>query len=152
SPDGLLRQGYGFDWWPGKFKIQVRASGPHPELDCPIYRVSVRTDLLCDVNVTTREFKEALSDFNHGASTFAICAHPTTLPKAFEKYGSLTDLGVDLKSSIVWLSSAAYVHEGTKDWLPRVFAWFATLQFAHTQFAVGVLADSLGGRADHTAP
>lgn len=151
SPDGLLRQGYGFDWWPGKFKIEVRASGPHPEIAVPIYRISVRTDLLCDVDVTTRQFKQALSGFNHAASTFAVCAYPTALPKPFQNYGSLTDLGVDLKSSIVWLSSAVYVHEGRKDWLPPVFAQFATLQFAHAQFFVEVLAKSLGGRADHTA-
>lgn len=152
SPDGLLRQGYGFDWWPGRFKIEVRASGPHPEIDYPIYRISVRTDLLCDVDVTTPRFKQSLCGFNHGASTFALCAFPTTLPKALEKYGPLADFGVDLKSSIVWLSSTAYVHEGSKDWLPPVFAMFATLQFAHAQFLVDVLAKSLGGRADHTAP
>jgi hypothetical protein len=152
SPDGLLRQGYGFDWWPGKFKIQVRASGPHPEIEVPIYRISVRTDLLCDVDVTTEPFKQALSGFNHGASTFAVCAYPTDLPKALRKYGPLADHGVDLKSSIVWLSSTAYVHEGRKDWLPPVFTMFATLQFAHAQFAIDLLAESLGGRADHTAP
>src|SRR3981081_4511229 len=116
SASGILRQGYGFDWWPGNFKIQVRASGPHPDLDLPVYRLNVRTDFLCDVDVTTLEFKRILSCFNQRVPTFAICTYPTILPKAFEKYGSLSDFGVDLKSSIVWLSSTAYVHQGTKDW------------------------------------
>lgn len=153
SADGLLRRGYGFDWWPGKFRIQVRASGPHPELDTPIYRVNVRTDLLCDADVTTPGTKEHLSGFNHGACSFAICTYPTILPKMFAKYGSLSEFGADLKSSNVWLSSAAYVHEGTKDWLPPVFASLAVLQLHFAEFAAGLVAESVdGGRADHTAP
>src|ERR1700719_3490962 len=53
DPSGTLREGYGFDWWPGDFKVEVRVDGPGPEIDDPIYRLSVRTDFLCDVDVTT---------------------------------------------------------------------------------------------------
>src|ERR1700730_3477290 len=81
SPGGLVREGYGFDWWPGDFKVKVRACGPHPELDRPVFQLSVQTDLLCNVDVTTAEFKRILSGFNQGVATFAICAHPTILPK-----------------------------------------------------------------------
>jgi hypothetical protein len=152
SASGLLRQGYGFDWWPGDFKIQVRASGPHPDLDVPVYRLNVRTDFLCDVDVTTLEFKRILSGFNQGVPTFAICTYPTILPEVFGKYGSLSDFGVDLKSSIVWLSSTAYVHEGTRDWLPHVFARIAMLQPIHAQFTANAVAGFLGGRADYSTP
>jgi hypothetical protein len=81
SAGGLLREGYGFDWWPGNFKIAVRVSGPHPELDRPVFRLSVRTDLLRNVDVTTAKAKRLLSDFNQGTATFAICAHPTMLER-----------------------------------------------------------------------
>jgi len=152
SAGGLLREGYGFDWWPGDFKVKVRASGPHPELDRPVFHLSVQTDFLCNVDVTTPDFKRILSGFNQGVPTFAICAHPTILPKALAKYGSLVDLGLDLKSSRVWLASAAYIHEGTKDWLPRVFSGFCTLQLSYAQFAAEPVTGFLGGRADYSRP
>jgi hypothetical protein len=152
SAGGLLREGYGFDWWPGDFKVKVRVSGPHPELDRPVFHLSVQTDFLCNVDVTTAEFKRIVSGFNQGASTFAICAHPTILPKALAKYGSLSDLGLDLKSSPVWLASAAYIHEGTEDWLPRVFGGFCTLQLSYAQFGAEAAAGFLGGRADRSRP
>jgi hypothetical protein len=53
SAKTILSEGYGFYWWPGDFKVEVRVSGPHPEIDYPLYRLSVRTDFLCDVDVTT---------------------------------------------------------------------------------------------------
>jgi hypothetical protein len=152
SVGGLLREGYGFDWWPGDFKVKVRVSGPHPELDHPVFQLSVQTDFLCNVDVTTAKFKRILSGFNQGVSTFAICAHPTVLPKALAKHGSPGDLGLDLKSSHVWLASAAYIHEGTKDWLPRIFGGFCTLQLSYAQFAAEPAAGFLGGRADHSRP
>jgi hypothetical protein len=99
SPGGLLREGYGFDWWPGDFRVRVRAGGPHPELDRPVFQLSVQTDFLCNVDVTTAKFKRILSDFNQEGSTFAICPHPTTLPNALAKFGSPADLGLDLTSS-----------------------------------------------------
>lgn len=152
SAGGLLREGYGFDWCPGDFKVKVRASGPHPELDYPVFHVSVQSDFLCNVDVTTPEFKRILSGFNQGVSTFAICAHPTALPKALAKYGSPSDLGLDLKSSHVWLASAAYIHDGTKGWLPRVFSGFCALQLSYAQFGADPASRFLGGRADRSRP
>jgi hypothetical protein len=152
SAGGLLRDGYGFDWWPGDFKIAVRVFGPHPELDRPVFRLSVRTDYLCNVDVSTPEFKRLLSNANQVAPTFAICTHPAILPKALAKYGPLTDLGLDLKSSPVWLASAAYLHEGTKDWLPPVFSGFCLLQLIEAQFTAEARARYLGGRADYSKP
>jgi hypothetical protein len=49
SADTIFKFGYGFDWWPGDFKVEVRVSGPHLELDEPVYRLSARTDFLRDV-------------------------------------------------------------------------------------------------------
>jgi hypothetical protein len=66
SAAGLLREGYGFDWWPGDFKVKVRVVGPHPELDRPVFQLSVQTDFLCNVDVTTAKFKRILSGFNQG--------------------------------------------------------------------------------------
>jgi hypothetical protein len=68
------------------------------------------------------------------------------------KYGSPGDLGLNLKSSHVWLASAAYIHEGTKDWLPVIFSGFCTLQLSCAQFGAEAVAGFLGGRADRSTP
>ena len=152
SASTILREGYGFDWWPGDFKVEVRVYGPHPEIEYPIYRISVRTDLLCNVDVTTTRFPGSLSDLNGWGSPFAICAHPTTLWQSLDKYEPLPELGLDLKSSKVWLASTAYVHEGIKAWLPRLFAGLAVLQSIEAQFRADALIPLLGGRADRSRP
>jgi hypothetical protein len=149
SANTLLREGYGFDWWPGNFKVEVRVSGPHPEIDDPIYRLSVRTDFLCEVDVTTPKFRRILSDLNRWAPTFAICAHPTMLSQ-IETYGSPSELGLDLKSSRVWLASTAYVHDGTKEWLPRLFAGLTVLHPIEAQFRADLVMPLLGGKTDRS--
>src|ERR1700760_4474225 len=61
SASSLLAEGYGFDWWPGNFKVRVRVNGPHPELDFELYRLSVQTDFLCDVDTTAPAFQQNIS-------------------------------------------------------------------------------------------
>jgi hypothetical protein len=51
SPGTILHEGFGFNWWPGDFKVEVRVTGPRPELaQEPIYRLTVRTDFLRDAD------------------------------------------------------------------------------------------------------
>lgn len=151
SASSFLLEGYGFDWWPGDFKVEVRVFGPHPEIERPVYRLSVRTEYLCDVDVTTSKFRWMLSDLNREAPSFAICAHPTFMSQIVEKYGSLDEFGLDFKSSKVWLSSTAYVHEGAK-WIPFFLAWLAILQPIRAQYAKEGAIRLIGGRPDSSAP
>jgi hypothetical protein len=151
SSEVILREGYGFDWWPGDFKVRVRIYGPHPELDKPIYRLSVQTDFLCDVDVTTQKFKENLSLLNRFSPTFAICTHPTAMSQIAEKYGH-EKFDLDLKSWKVWLASTVYLHEGIKGWLPRFFASLAVLQPIESQFRAKLAMPLLGGNLDCSGP
>jgi hypothetical protein len=152
SASTILREGYGFDWWPGDFKVCVRVHGPHPELDYPLYRLSVQTDFLCNVDVTTPKFKKNISDLNRNALTFTVCAHPGALAQISEQYGSAGESGLDLKSSEVWLGSTAYVHEESKDWLPRLFSGFAIMQPIEAQFRADLATLLLGGKANRSSP
>lgn len=136
----------------GDFKVQVRVNGPHPELDRPIYRLCVATDFLCEVDVSTPEFARTLSLLNRVPAVFAACTHPTSLPKAFEKYGPPEKFGLDLKSSRIWLASSAYLNESIKDWLPRFFGSLAVLQPIEAQFRAHLVAPLLRGRLDHSRP
>lgn len=152
SATTLLREGYGFDWWPGDFKVGVRIHGPHPELPIPVYRVWVQTDLLCDIDVSTTKFAAFISDIHGSTPTFAVIAHPTSLAEGLEQHGSLSDLGLELKSAPVWFCSVAYIHEGTKGWLPSYFARVAILQAVEAQFRADRLVAMLGGKADRSSP
>ena len=152
SASTLLREGYGFDWWPGDFKIRVRVNGPHPELDFPLYRLNVQTDFLCNVDVTAPSFEKNISDLNQKALTFAFCVHPKSLAQSLMQYGSPSEFGLDLKSSRVWLASTAYIHEFTKDWMTRLFAGLAVLQPIEAQFRADLAMLLLGGKADRSGP
>jgi hypothetical protein len=59
---------------------------------------------------------------------------------------------MDLRSSKVWLASTAYLHEGIKDWLPRVFGGLAVLQPIESRFRADHAASLLGGKPDRSRP
>jgi hypothetical protein len=153
SPGTILHEGFGFNWWPGDFKVEVRVTGPHPELaDEPIYRLTVRTDFLRDADVTTAKFQRAVSLLNRVTPAFAICAHPPTDATSLAKHEPLHEFWLDLKSSKVWLASTAYLHEGVKNWIPRVFGGLAVLQPIESQFRAESAALLLGGEPDRSRP
>ena len=136
----------------GISRIWVRVNGPHSELDFPLYRLNVQTDFLCNVDVTTSNFEKNISDLNQKAFTFVFCVHPKSLAQSLEQYGSPGEFGLDLKSTRVWLASTAYIHEDTKDWMPRLFAWLAVLQPIEAQYRADLAMLLLGGQADRSGP
>jgi hypothetical protein len=146
AADTILKFGYGFDWWPGDFKVEVRVSGPHPEIEEPVYRLSVRTNFLRDVDVTTPKFASTLSDLNRFVSGAAICAFPKSMLEPVREHG------LDLKSSDVWLSSTAYLHEATEAWLPQLFARWTILQPIEAQFRAHYSGTVLGGTKHCSRP
>lgn len=150
TPDAILNRGYGFDWWPGDFKVAVRVSGPHPEIEEPVYRLSIRTDFLRGADATTTEFVKGLTTLNIWAPTFAICAFPTWMSDLVAKYNASDVL--DLKSSPVWLASSAYLHRSTGDWLPRTLAGLSILQPIESQSQrLDNSVQLLGGTADRSS-
>jgi hypothetical protein len=148
----LLAEGYGFDWWPGDFKVRVRVNGPHPELDYPLYRLNIQTDFLRGVDLTVPSLARDISDLNRLVFPFAICAHPKSIVQTLEPQESLIELGLDLKSAPVWLGSTAYINEDTIGWLPRLFGGLAVLQPVEAQFRADLAARLLGGEADRSRP
>lgn len=152
DPDSIFKQSYGFDWWPGDFKVSVRVSGPHPEIEEPYYRLSVRTDYLRDVDVTTTEFANGLSDLNRFAPLFANCSHPPAIQQLADQYG-IPKSKLALEFSKVWLSSVAYVSESSKEWLPHWFAGVTVLQPIEAQFRAEHSISWLGsGKVDRSSP
>jgi hypothetical protein len=149
AADTIFKIGYGFDWWPGDFKVQVRVSGPHPEIDEPVYRLSVRTDYLRNVNLSAPELAKKLSSLNRVSPTFAVCTHPAR-DSHLSASLSATDTASDSELGKIWLTSTVYLDEPTKDWLPRSFGRFAVLQPIEAQTRLE--ASCFSGTADHSAP
>jgi hypothetical protein len=150
SADTIFKFGYGFDWWPGDFKVQIRVHGPHPELDQPIYRLSARTDFLRDIDVTTADFAKGLSVLNSWAPTFSICASPTWTSEVFGRYLPEKDPILDLTSSEVWLSSNAYLTKQKEEWLPHYFSGLSLLQPIESQERANNSIPLLGGKENRS--
>jgi hypothetical protein len=81
-----LTEPYGFDWWPGDFKVDVRLFGPHPTESKPIYRLSVGCDYLTDVDVAAPSFLTTLSLLNRFSPTFSLVSLPTSVLDEATKY------------------------------------------------------------------
>ena len=130
--------------------MRVRVHGPHPEIDQPTYRLSVQTDFLCDVDVTTQSFVNRISLFNRFSPTFAICTYPSDVDQLIGKF-ALTD-ELDLKATRVWLASTAYLNDSNKDWVPRFFAGLTIMQPIEAQNGSENMGRMLGGISDRSTP
>jgi hypothetical protein len=148
----LLLEAYGFDCWPGSFKVQVRISGPHLDLPLPILRLSVRTDFLRNVDVTAADFARKLCQLNSVISTFAVCAPPAETIRALASDAELSLLGLNLKSSPLWFESVAYVGEESLGWLPQLFGELAALQPMEAELRADQALLWFGGAEDRSAP
>ena len=132
---------YGFDWWPGDFKVAVRIFGPHPELGSPLYRLSTRSEHVLNVNVGDPSVLETLSVLNRFAPTFSFVSLPKEIAA---KYGE------NPKLSKVYLESVAYLHEGISGWLPKFFAGQTILQPIESQVRAASHAELLRGQPDRS--
>lgn len=75
SPKAMQQEGYGFDWWPGDFKVSLRAMGPQPEDSVsgdPMFRLSLKTEILDGLNIYLPSTPFWLSEINHGSPNRAL--------------------------------------------------------------------------------
>ena len=146
SPRAMLTEGYGFDWWPGDFKVSLRVHGPHrvdAGDDVPTYRMSVRTEVLEGVDVTASSALVQLAEANAGRPGLALALAPPEIVAM--------DAEID-RHLPVHMSTVAYVNAGTWGWLADVFAGVAVLQPGEVQRIAADLAGRMGGRIAHALP
>lgn len=135
---------YGFDWWPGDFKVEVRAFGPHPEIEKPTYRLSVQTDFLTEVDNRAPSFFPMLSSLNPLVPTSCMISHPK------EVLEDAKSRRVETDPPRVWLETTAYLDESTAAWLPPLFGGLTILQPIESQFRAALMTRALGGRPEHS--
>jgi hypothetical protein len=136
DPSG--EQGPGFDWWPGDFKVSVRATSHRYEDGELFVRVSIRTDLLADVTVQEGRSVEVLDNL---------------APFVTSTYGLVYTPGEIGSRTSVWLQSTGYVSESTNEWLPEFMAHMTLLQPGKAQRQAFDIQQFVGdGRVDHSRP
>jgi hypothetical protein len=133
---------FGFDWWPGDFRVRVRAEGPHPEVEYPFFRLTVRTDHLTNLDIRNPRLPELLSTFNRFSSGYAMV---TPLPALAVPPQQPSIQGDEDSWKVnAWLASSAYLHEAVRGWLPRLFGSLSLLQAIEGPIMAPLHADLLG--------
>jgi hypothetical protein len=87
TPEVIKKSGYGFEWLPGDFRVLVLVHGPHPEdpeVEDPVFRITVTTDFLSEVDITKPGFLEKLCLFNRFCPSFAIYTVPIDVAEQYD--------------------------------------------------------------------
>jgi hypothetical protein len=134
----------GFDWWPGDFRVSVRAQTDWKQRDPGTWRLLVKTDCLKDVPVSERHFKllaPTVSRFL--APTFAWAYAPEEAWRRRE---------LEEKPKL-WFVSCAYLDERNAGWVPTFLAQMSIMQPINAQIQAAFLVDMLkGGAPDVSRP
>jgi hypothetical protein len=121
-----IRTPVGFTWWAERnaqtIEILGEETGPDGRLG---YLIGVRTDLVCDVELS----EGALSELNEGPMRFAALAAPV----------------YDRETRTMSLCSLARIHVENAEWVRVVLGSAAVLQIAEARLLGPALAETLGG-------
>lgn len=135
----------GFDWWPGDFKVAVRAFPATEDQEDEqglAWRVSVRTDFLKGVRIADAACRKDIAAVAFMAPTYSVIYPP---PDMSEKHPTSA-------SDLVWFQSTVYLREDNLGWLPEFFARMAILQPIDAQKHATRIAAALGGTPDVSEP
>lgn len=109
----------GFDWWPGDYKVSVRAFRRLDEFGPETWQISVRTDFLKDVPINSPNFAGTVGILSKLASTYALIYPPLLMRN---QHGT-TQPPPDLS-----LSNTVYVTSENVEWLPLFLGQMAIMQ------------------------
>lgn len=132
----------GFDWWPGRFKVSIRAHEGKSEEVCGSWKLSATTDFLKNVKISDPEIRKSIDTFSMLAPSFAWVYAPVEL---LERYNMENQ-------ERVWFSSSVYLREDNIQWLPNFFACMILLQPVYAEKDYEVMAQILKGSPDTSSP
>jgi hypothetical protein len=132
-----------FDWWPGDFRVHVRAHQPSEQSDESEFCISIQTGFLKDVEFEDERFQYFVTDMSRFASTYALVYPPADLWRTIESKP-------DARLSF---SSSAYISPHNIDWLPDLLARMSIIQPINAQIQAQNVTSMLGsGLPDITRP
>jgi len=129
----------GFDWWPGDFRVRVRAHWP-PETEAgSAVKVTVRTDFLKDVAIGSDRFTTMTTTMaGYATSTYAWIYPISSAGQRQELFE---------EGPALWFGSSAYVTPDTMSWMPDLLATTSLLQPIDAQRQAHASAKILGSGA-----
>jgi hypothetical protein len=133
----------GFDWWPGDFRVSVRAQTDSQQRDPGTWRLLVKTDFLKDVPVSERHFTLLVSQASRFMTSTYACAYYPHRPERSES-GAQHNM---------WFASCAYLNKQNADFIPAFLAQTAIMQPVnaqlHSEFAAELFK---GGTPNKSRP
>lgn len=141
DPGRMQRIDNGFEWWPGRFKVSVRAQQASNDA-AGSWVLRARTSFLKNVPVTDEEVRISIDSLAALAPSFAWVYLP---PDAASKYGITEDHGL-------WFETDVYIREDNIGWLPRFFACLALMQPVYAEKDHDLVCDLLGAEPDFSYP
>ncbi len=135
----------GFDWWPGDFRVRVYADWPLEIEARSAVKVTVRTDFLKNVAISSDRFETMMTMMaGYSASTYAWIYPPRAV---WQRLGPLEE------GPPLWFSSSAYVTSDNIGWMPDLLATTSLLQPINAQLQAHAFAEILdSGTPDITRP
>lgn len=132
----------GFDWWPGDFRVRVRAHRSIEQKHVNTCRLVIRTDFLKGVPITDERFVSITAQLSrYSTSTYGWVYPPAPFWKRFDNSGfDHSGLGPTL-----WFSGSAYVSSDNINWLPDFLAKASIMQPINAQIQSAVMPEMLGG-------
>lgn len=143
--DRIVWTDQGFDWWPGRYRVSVKALAGAPDADGERWRLAVRTDVLKDVPLTDEKLRSVIAEMAAFAPTYAWVFAPPDLDAVFVKNGQPVDRRI-------WFQSSVYVDESSLDWAPDFLARMTLMHPTDAERMGDHLAETLRGSPDTGAP
>jgi hypothetical protein len=135
----------GFDWWPGDFRVRVRAERSKA---VDSVRLVIRTDFLKEVPVADEQFISVVDALAHLTSTYALVYPPAPFWEQYKNSG-FDPLGLGPR---LGFSCSAYVSSDSVSWLSDFLAQTCVMQPINAQIQSAVIQEGAGGVPDMSRP
>lgn len=135
---------HGFYWWPGHFKVSVKAHQRHDGEGSGV-RLVVRTDLLKNVPLENEKCRQLAVGLGAFSPTFSWVFVPPALDEIYAKY----ETPIERK---VWFQTTAYLTPDNLDSQPTLIAYMTILQAISAEFQSASALKLLGGELDISSP
>jgi hypothetical protein len=140
----------GFEWWPGRFRVSVRAQRHPDEKDGRKWRLSVRTEFLREIACGDEKVGEAIFPMAGLAPTYAWVYPPAALLGLADqpRVAISAETLKPLVGSTIAFQSTAYMREESAAYLPEFFGGLAILQVVDAELLAEDTAGLLNARPD----
>jgi hypothetical protein len=137
----------GFEWWPGDFRVLVKAQTDERHRDPETCRLVVRTDFLRDVPIAEQRFSNLAPTLGlFMTSTYAWVYLPADAMRQWEEKRDEMETNPKM-----WFMSCVYVTADNMRYLPNFLAQMAIMQPINAQIQSHHVSELIGGGTPDTS-